>query len=351
MLQDGKILMTTQVEAVSAYGCDCEVTQPAAPGWEPRSDQPAVAVIPISSLRPADSPRLAGENGEHVRLMAESSAAFPPVLVHRPTMRVIDGMHRLRAAKLRGHDTIEVQFLEGDEEDIFVIAVQANVAHGLPLSLAERKAAAERIVGSHPQWSDRLIASATGLSHKTVSAVRRRASGGNPQLHARTGHDGRIRPLSSAEGRRMAAEMIRSGLAVSLRQIAKEAGISTGTVRDVQARLMDGQDPVPTQRRRPVPREAPAAASGAGRRDGKPARPEAATDVMAILKRLRNDPALRFREAGRVIVRCLHACTAGINEVGQLIEQVPAHQKTAIASLARANAERWRDLAQRLERR
>src|SRR5947199_10633529 len=60
--------------------------------------------LPVSSLLPGDSPRVAGENPEHVQLLA-AARNLPPILVHRSTMRVIDGMHRLRAARLRGDET------------------------------------------------------------------------------------------------------------------------------------------------------------------------------------------------------------------------------------------------------
>jgi hypothetical protein len=35
----------------------------------------------------------------HALLLAESEAALPPIIVHRLTVRVVDGMHRLRAAQ------------------------------------------------------------------------------------------------------------------------------------------------------------------------------------------------------------------------------------------------------------
>ncbi|MGH8879883.1 MAG: hypothetical protein ACRD0P_21450, partial [Stackebrandtia sp.] len=56
--------------------------------------------VRIALLRPADSPRLDGENSEHTQMLAESSEKLPPILVHRQTMRVIDGVHRLSAALL-----------------------------------------------------------------------------------------------------------------------------------------------------------------------------------------------------------------------------------------------------------
>ncbi|BCL13438.1 hypothetical protein GCM10017556_11770 [Micromonospora sagamiensis] len=69
--------------------------------------------VPISALLPGYSPRPAGENPEHVQLSA-AARDLPPILVHRSTTRVIDRMHRLRAAKLRGDETIPVSFFEGD---------------------------------------------------------------------------------------------------------------------------------------------------------------------------------------------------------------------------------------------
>src|ERR1700689_3893888 len=105
-------------------------------------------------------------------------------------MRVIDGMHRLRAASLQARQTIDVIFFDGSEADVFLHAVQENIAHGLPLSQADRRAAAERIVASHPQMSDRAIGHSVGLAVKTVAAIRKRSSEEVPQSDARVGRDG-----------------------------------------------------------------------------------------------------------------------------------------------------------------
>ena len=67
-------------------------------------------------------------------------------------MRVVDGMHRLQAARLNGAKTIVARFFHGDDEAAFVEAVKSNIAHGLPLSLADRKAASLRIITAHPPW-------------------------------------------------------------------------------------------------------------------------------------------------------------------------------------------------------
>ncbi|MBZ9641723.1 ParB/RepB/Spo0J family partition protein, partial [Streptomyces sp. PSKA30] len=137
------------------------------------SQQPVVEVE-IGSLSLSGSPRLGGERPEHIQLLAAAQKPLPPITVHRPTMRVIDGYHRLKAARLRGERTIAARFFDGDEAAAFVLAVKLNVTHGLPLALADRKRAAERIVVSHPQWSDRRVASVTGIAPGTVGEIRRR---------------------------------------------------------------------------------------------------------------------------------------------------------------------------------
>jgi hypothetical protein len=59
-------------------------------------------------------------------------------------MRVLDGMHRVRAAILRGDAVIAAVFFDGDADAGFVEAVRANISHGLPLTVADRKAAVAR---------------------------------------------------------------------------------------------------------------------------------------------------------------------------------------------------------------
>nr|WP_285470388.1 ParB/RepB/Spo0J family partition protein [Actinokineospora globicatena] len=287
--------------------------------------------VPISVLRPSDSPRLAGEDSEHVRALAESTAVLPPVLVHRATMRVIDGMHRLRAAVLCGEDTVRVLFFDGDEAEAFVLGVRANIAHGLPLSLADRRVAAMRIIASHPRWSDRAIASATGLAARTVAVIRRCATGDAPQSRTRIGRDGRVRPLNSADGRRLACLMLREDPSTSLRQVATASGISLSTVRDVRDRLARGEDPVPPRQRQ---QERP---------DTTPTAPD--RDVEDLLSRLRQDPSLRLSEMGRALIRLLSLHALTDQDRKALLDAVPPHCRTTVAELAHACAETWQDLA------
>jgi ParB-like nuclease domain len=174
-------------------------------------DSHPVTSVRIDSLLLADSPRLSGEDDKHVRLLAEAGDTLPPIIVHRPTMRVIDGTHRVRAALLNGRNMIRARVLDCDDAVAFVLAVQANVTHGLPLSRSDRAAAARRIIANHPEWSDRAVAAATALSDKTVSRIRRRSTAETPQSNMRLGRDGRMRPLSSGHRRQQAAAMIHDG--------------------------------------------------------------------------------------------------------------------------------------------
>jgi hypothetical protein len=303
------------------------------------ADDP-VERVPISLLLPADSPRLGGEDAAHVRLLAESDVELPPILVHRASMRVIDGAHRLSAARLRGQDSIEVRYFDGSEAEAFVLAVRTNIAHGLPLSRTDREAAAKRIIYAYPLWSNRAIAAATGIAATTVASIRSRmaaAAGGAP---VRIGRDGRVRPVNAAEGRRLASQMIADRPTASLREIAKVAGISPATARDVRERVHRGDDPVPYRQRNGQ------AGSAKGLRQAGPDR-----DGMTVLNNLRSDPSLRYAEAGRQLLRWLHAHAMRPGEWRELVDATPAHCAPVVAGLARGYAREWLEFARVLERR
>ncbi|WEB45488.1 ParB N-terminal domain-containing protein [Streptomyces yunnanensis] len=329
--------------------------------------------MPITLLLPADSPRLSGENMEHARALAASEKEFPPIVVHRSTMRVIDGMHRLRVALIRGCSEIAVRFFEGSEADAFVLAVESNVGHGLPLTLTERTAAAARIVLTHPQWSDRAIASTTGLSATTVGALRRREGVGSVAPTARIGRDGKVRPLSTEEGRRAAGKLITESPDAPLREIAKKAGISPGTVRDVRERLQRGEDPVPATRRSSKPGKRarltgvaqdrlegrgqvhPSEQSRSQLADG-PSMPtpggaleeltQANLDV--LFRNLCRDPSLRHTEMGRLLLRMLDMQLAGARCWNGIAQAIPAHRTEMVSAAAAQCARAWEAFASEL---
>ncbi len=273
-------------------------------------------------------------------MLAATESELPPIIVHRPTMRVIDGLHRLRAAKLRGQKKIAVRFYEGDEANAFVLAVKSNITHGLPLSLADRKSAAERITLSHPEWSDRMVAAVTGLSGGTVAEIRQRVAGNPSSTGIRIGQDGRVRPLDRTKGRILASELISQDPTLSLREISRAAGISPETARDVRNRLRRGEDPLPNGRRVQKDLRADIRTSQAW-----------AEQSAVIVERLKADPALRFSETGRNLLRLLTVATLRAEDWDEIIENLPPHCSSIVAHLAKVCAGVWEEIAARTERR
>ncbi|GAA4072045.1 ParB/RepB/Spo0J family partition protein [Streptomyces shaanxiensis] len=320
------------------------------------STNDGIVDIDIRSLSAEGSPRNDGEDPDHVAALAELDGPLPPIIVHRASMRVIDGLHRLRAAQLRGHSTIAVTFYDGTEADAFVLAVESNVRHGLPLSLPDRKRAAARIIATHPQWSDRKIASVTGIAPGTVADVRRSATVGAPGDVARIGRDGRVRPVDIAEGRRRAGELITENPNLSLRQIARAAGISPETARDVRNRLGRGEEPLlPPRPRgvRPRPREeilkvVPRTGYGEDRHDT--AAGSAFTEGLSAVNRLKADPALRLNETGRQLLRLLSVHMLPPDEWEGIVDTVPPYWSGTVAHLARECAHIWEEVAARVEK-
>jgi hypothetical protein len=318
--------------------------RPAADGAAPAGE---VVAVPILSLRAGESPRLNGEDKTHVARLAEAEGPLPPILVERRGMRVIDGMHRLLAASLKGRETVDVVFFDGGPEEVFLLAVEANVAHGLPLSHSDRRAAAKRIIASHPHMSDRAIGASTGLSAKVVAAMRR-STGAVPQLTSRMGRDGRVRPLNGARGRLQAAQLLAEHPGASLREVARRAGVSPATALDVRQRLERGEKPT-------LPGAGPARASGvASRRSAlrrEPARDTPSAPDAAVRKLLR-DPSLRNSEHGRQLLRLLQVNNGvGAQDWPGMVVAVPPHSTAIIGQIARHYAQMWQYIAQELDRR
>ncbi len=120
----------------------------------------------------AYQPRLDGLKEGHVRLlMASDPATWPPLLVAPRgdgLCDVIDGFHRLEAGRRLGLQSLScvLDSTAGYEE-----AVGANLRHGLPLSLADRKAYARWLAEQYPDLSYRELGRRTGLHHETVKCA------------------------------------------------------------------------------------------------------------------------------------------------------------------------------------
>jgi AraC-like DNA-binding protein len=282
--------------------------------------------VAVADLRPGATPRISGEDEAHARLLAVAPGPLPPILVHRPTMTVIDGMHRLIAATLRGDEEIAAVFFEGSLEDAFVEGVRSNVAHGKPLTLQDREAAAKRILATHHHWSDRAIAEVCAMSPKTVARIRRAILRDGPP--ARVGRDGRIRPVDGSSARLHAAEIIRSQPDASIREVARIAGTSSGTVRDVRRRLTEGRHPLPDRTRGPSRRRRASAA---------------ATDYEWA-----NDPAL-YSDAEDSFISWFDDRNIVTGDWASVVPDLPLSRLYLLSDECRARAEQWEQFASALE--
>ncbi|MER8236960.1 ParB/RepB/Spo0J family partition protein [Streptomyces sp. NPDC094049] len=299
----------------------------------------------LSSLVAADSPRLGGTSPDHVEVLAQGD--IQPILVHRDTRRVVDGMHRLQAARLQGEETIPVRYLDGPASEVFLHSVAANVSHGLPLTLADRRAATRRILASHPDLSDRAIARITRLSPKTVGAVRRTSTEEVPQSKVRVGEDGRTRPLDAAQRREAARAFLAEHPGATLHETAASAGVSVSTACEVRQRMRrdeEGSPPRPAAAREVRDRDT----TGGG---GNPPGDGCAERGRARrAETLAKDPSLRLTESGRALLRWLNERAPDLEVGRRLMAAVPPHCAVAVADLANSYALEWQRFATALDR-
>ena len=181
-------------------------------------------------------------NRAHVESLQSCPSAWPPIVVRLLDYQVIDGMHRLAAARATGQEWIRGVLLDGDEAACWVEAVRANASHGLPLTASERRRAIAGIVRFHPEWSDRRIAEIVRVSPSTIRSVRSdvartAAAEASGRLTRRVGRDGRQRPAHVEPCRERVEATLAAHPGGSLREIAKIVGTSPETVRRVRMRL------------------------------------------------------------------------------------------------------------------
>jgi ParB-like chromosome segregation protein Spo0J len=324
-------------------------------------DSLPVTDVPLSSLQQGFFLRGAGTDPAHVKLLADAatSSELPPILVQKSNSRIIDGMHRIEAAKLRGEKSISARLVNCTDEDAFILAVKSNTLHGLPLSRTDRIFGAKRILSWHPDWSDRAVGVASGLSAKTVANLRRRSQDGAQHVGKRLGRDGKRRPLAGADGRLRAAEYILARPDASLREIAREADVSLGTVQDVRARMRRGADPTTAGQQRSsaeplgAPEDGAAAASAPADHPGLRAGRSSAHQPTwtTISAKLANDPSLKYSEGGRSFIRWMGLRAMQAREWREFIDAIPAHWRNDVRLIADSMQEEWHEFSDQLRRR
>lgn len=128
-------------------------------------------MIPLDRLilDPDYQPRSDGLSESHLRLLMESDPQRWNPLIVAPngggSFIVIDGFHRTEAARRMKLTELRCVI---QEDAGYPEAVMANIAHGLPLSVNDRKEAARWWADHEPDMSYREIGLKTALSDKTV---------------------------------------------------------------------------------------------------------------------------------------------------------------------------------------
>jgi ParB-like chromosome segregation protein Spo0J len=200
-------------------------------------EAPIVRSVPIASLR-IECRYRSGLNLEHIAALTECDVSLPPILVAKWDLTVIDGAHRVEAARRQGRDEIDCELFEGSERDAFVESIRRNAQHGMPLTLDERRRAAARILCSHPEWSDRMIGATCALSRGAVGRIR--AAKEQDHAESRIGLDGRARPRDRETMRRRVVDALEADPNASLRALAMRTGTSPETVRRVKREQLGG---------------------------------------------------------------------------------------------------------------
>lgn len=139
---------------------------------------------------------------------------------------ILDGRHRWQVASNLGMTEVPVRIVEPADPVDFMVRAAVLRRH---LTTAQRKALAASLLVGEPSRSDRSIAKATGIDHKTVATVRDKAEGRGeiPHVEQRTDSLGRTQPATRPEREavvtehRFAAVAAIAGVPVELVELAE----------------------------------------------------------------------------------------------------------------------------------
>jgi hypothetical protein len=146
-----------------------------------------IEVIGLSRIKDGGAQSRVEMRPETVHDYAEdmlNGAVLPPVIVYfdGTDCWLSDGFHRVEAARKIERDTILAEVREGSARDAILNGISSNATHGLRRTQADKRHAVERLL-TDPEWarwSDRKIAEAARVDHKTVGKIRREMSGEIP---------------------------------------------------------------------------------------------------------------------------------------------------------------------------
>jgi hypothetical protein len=142
--------------------------------------QPRSIALASIAARSETQMRVIGIDPETVNSYADdlrNGAVFPPVktFFDGTYHHLSDGFHRVEAHRQAGHEHILADVLEGTSRDAMLAACAANATHGLRRTNEDKRRAILALLRDPEwsQWSDRKIAEACMVDHKSVGKVRR----------------------------------------------------------------------------------------------------------------------------------------------------------------------------------
>ena len=297
-----------------------------------------VRALPVADLSVGYSPREMKVDAGHVAALMEVVDLLPPVIVDHRTMTVIDGVHRLEAFRRVGRSHIDALMFNGKDSEALVVAIQANVKHGKPLSRGERRAAARSLLHAFPERSDRWAGEVCGLSHTTVALIRRSLNIADTRV--RTGRDGRRRPVDRLAGQMAVARVIADNPTTTVRQAAGAAGVAPSTVHRARARLFGCENslPVPSVATAQTPEIRPAGQT-----------PEAALAVQTREEVAPVDLALSCSTELTDPASWLDRTAVSVEDVRTHLANLPLSRVYEVVDECRRRARAWTEIADALE--
>jgi hypothetical protein len=135
--------------------------------------------LPLDTIIVDDEnqPRTDELDQSYVNQLAEIPELWPPIVVvatDGDRYTLVDGFHRISAAEQAGMQQISATVLPRPvDRDLLRLGFELNAAHGKPLTVADRKDYAQKLLAANSGLSDREIGRRAGLHHETVGALRR----------------------------------------------------------------------------------------------------------------------------------------------------------------------------------
>ncbi len=183
------------------------------------------------------NPRLHGVDQEVVEFYAGiyQEVVWPPIAVDKATMKLLDGWHRVEAAKRAGVYSLPVLWVESKDDEQFAHAVKFNLGHGLRLSREERLKAVAKL--AREGWTPERIVEFLGC---TPILVKQAEAAEDLRSHFRaTQHPGAMLPTESLAEVAKLEPVDRDGVAELICEVEAAPADVRRAVRAIRKELVE----------------------------------------------------------------------------------------------------------------